>query len=222
MGTDDLFKKRKARSEKAFSRHRKETRISYEKVLIVCEGEKTEYFYLEALREFLELPQAHVVIDPGSDSTPTSVVKYAKAMIAKNVTDPYSRVYCVIDRDAHTDFGKAMDQIEGYKSKTTKLHAIVSDPCFEYWILLHYIYTTKLFGTSGESPCRELISKELKTYIPDYEKGNASIMVGLVKHQLNTAVANAKRAYESAKRDERDTPLTQMHLLVEYLKNLKS
>jgi len=220
MGTDDLFKKRKVRTEKALSRQRRQ-RAAFDKVLIVCEGEKTEPYYLMALRDHLGLPQANVVIDPRSDSSPTSVVKYAKELITKNSTDPYNHVYCIIDRDNHADFQKAMDQIKGFRSKMTTLHAIISDPCFEYWILLHYTYTTKLFGVSGESPCKELISKELKIYIPDYEKGDASVLVSLVEHQLQRAVANAKRAYESAKKDGRDAPITQMHLLVQYLKQLK-
>lgn len=221
MGTDDLFRKRKARSAKAISRQR-EQRESYDKVLIVCEGEKTEPYYITALRDHFGLSQANIVIDPKSDSSPTSVVKYAKELIKENSTDPYNHVYCVIDRDRHADFQKAVDQVNGFRSKETELHLIISSPCFEYWILLHFVYTTKAFGASGDSPCQELISTELKQYIPDYEKGNAAIMADLVQNQLGTALANAKRSFEAAQRDGTDTPKTEMHILVEYLKNVKN
>ena len=44
MGSEDLFHKRKAKSAEQLER-RKAKRSPYEKVLIVCEGEKTEPNY---------------------------------------------------------------------------------------------------------------------------------------------------------------------------------
>ena len=221
MGTDDLFTRKKQSALKS-SKRRLELRESYDKVLIVTEGEKTEPLYLSAVCDYFGLNQANIEIDPKSDSSPTSVVKYAKALINKNKTDPYNHVYCVIDRDRHEDFQKALDQVSGFKNKDTELHVIVSTPCFEYWILLHFIYTTKAFGTSGNSPCQELIEDELKQYIPNYEKGNTSILTSLVEGQLDTAIANAKRSFDEATRRGTENPKTEMHLLVEYLRNLKN
>ncbi len=221
MGTDDLFKRKKLAGAKALKRQ-KQLLESYDNVLIVCEGEKTEPYYLKALREHFGLAQANVKIDPRSDSSPTSVVRYAKTLIKESSASPYDHVDCVIDRDQHADFQKAVDQVNGFKNKDTKLHLIVSNPCFEYWILLHYIYTTKAFGTSGASPCDELISTELKKYIPEYEKGNASIMIDLVENQLGIALAHAKKSFDAAERLGTDNPKTEMHILVEYLKNLKN
>ena len=48
------------------------------------------------------------------------------------------------------------------------------------------------------------------------------MLTDLVQHQLNTAVANAKRAYNEAIKRATKNPKTQMHILVEYLKNLKN
>lgn len=44
MGTDDLFHKRRAKKAKDL-RRRKARRDPYDKVLIVCEGSKTEPYY---------------------------------------------------------------------------------------------------------------------------------------------------------------------------------
>lgn len=220
MGTDNLFHKRKAKKVEELQRT-KEKREPYDKVLIVCEGEKTEPNYLIALRDYLKLSQANIKIDPKSDSSPTSVVKYAKELIKESSTDPYNHVFCVIDRDRHTDFDKAIAQIDGYRNIDTKIHAIVSNPCFEYWILLHFTYTTKSFGASGDSPCLDLIKNDLKTYIPDYEKGDATQMLPIIQSGLEMAVANTKRANETAKRNGTDNPTTQMNEFVIYLKNLK-
>ena len=220
MGTDDLFSKRKATKVKQLQRA-KESRKPYDKVLIVCEGEKTEPYYLIALRDHLKLSQANIKIDPNCDSSPTSVVKYAKELIKESLKNPYDHVFCVIDRDRHSDFNTAIAQINGYKNKDTKLHAIVSNPCFEFWILLHFNYTTKLFGTSGDSPCINLIKKNLKVFIEDYKKGDKAIMPTIIKSGLEMAIVNAKRANKTAKKNGSDNPTTQMDELVNYLKNLK-
>jgi hypothetical protein len=87
--------------------------------------------------------------------------------------------------------------------------------------LLHFDYTTKLFGTSGDSPCMDLIKNNLKVFIEDYEKGDRAIMLPIIKSWLERAVANAKRANETAKRNGTDNPTTQMDELVDYLKGLK-
>lgn len=56
MGSDDLFKKRKARKLRDISR-KKRTRELYKRVLIVCEGQKTEPLYFNSLREEYRLQQ---------------------------------------------------------------------------------------------------------------------------------------------------------------------
>ncbi len=222
MGTDDLFKRRKAKKADAIARG-KELRESYDKVLIVCEGEKTEPIYLEALRAFFDLSQTNIVIDPKSDSSPTSVVKYAKKQITKETEAPYDRVFCVIDRDRHADFHDALNLIEGFRSRYTKLEKIVSNPCFEYWLLLHFEYTTMGFGTSGGSPCDDLISKKLKIYIPNYVKANIDSIEALINRpQIEQAVKFAQRANDTAQQEDRASPITEMPTLVEYLKNLKN
>ena len=51
MGCDDLFKKRKAKKLKDHQR-KVAIREPYDRVLIVCEGEKTEPSYFMELREY--------------------------------------------------------------------------------------------------------------------------------------------------------------------------
>ena len=50
MGSDDLFKKKKARKLRDISR-KKRTRDLYKRVLIVCEGQKTEPLYFDSLKK---------------------------------------------------------------------------------------------------------------------------------------------------------------------------
>ena len=72
MGSEDLFKKRKARRLKDQQR-----RIgfckSYDRV--VCEGEQTEPLYFESFKQEYDLSSANVVVtDASKGSDPVSVV----------------------------------------------------------------------------------------------------------------------------------------------------
>lgn len=77
MGTDNLFHKRKAKSAKGLQR-RAAKRDAYAKVLIVCEGEKTEPHYFHGLRNYYGLNTANVEVCGESGSDPNSVVRFAK------------------------------------------------------------------------------------------------------------------------------------------------
>ena len=69
---------------------------------------------------------------------------------------------------------------------------VLSMPCFEYWLLLHFEYTTRAFlGTPGRSACSRVIS-ELKRHLPDYEKNDPRLFVRL-REQMPEAVARAKQ-----------------------------
>ena len=74
MGSDDLFRKRKAKTSNALRRH-PARRAPYTKVLLVCEGEKTEPDYFKQLKDHLRLHSANVEICSGRGSDPCSLGK---------------------------------------------------------------------------------------------------------------------------------------------------
>ena len=82
MGSEDLFKKRKARRLKDQQR-----RIgfcqSYDRVLIVCEGEQTEPLYFESFKQEYDLSSANVVVtDASKGSDPVSIIKQGRTAMA--------------------------------------------------------------------------------------------------------------------------------------------
>jgi len=84
MGTDDLFRKRKAKAAEAHGRKRA-SRKPYERILIVCEGEKTEPLYFTAVRRAFGLHPANVVIaDKKRGLDPASLVTYALEELKKD------------------------------------------------------------------------------------------------------------------------------------------
>jgi len=109
VGTDNLHHKRKAKKAKDLKR-RKSKRAAYDKVLIVCEGEKTEPNYFKELVIFYAINTANVAIDGSCGSSPISVVRQAVKLYKSEAKkgDPYDRVYCVFDRDSHSTYDEAL------------------------------------------------------------------------------------------------------------------
>jgi len=237
MGSDDLFRKNKNREARALAREQA-LRDQYAKILIVCEGTKTEPNYFKAMRGRLGLNPRNVIIyDKPTGCDPLKIVKLASDKICND--KDYDEGYCVFDRDSHQTYEEALEKIshdnirlkkENDKLKRkerretpVKLHAITSNPCFEVWLLLHYGYTTKPFDSSytGGSRCESVI-KELrkKGCIPDYEKGAADIFSKTEK-LLETALVNAEKLEKFHETSGTDNPSTQVHILVKKLKEME-
>ncbi|HDZ61640.1 MAG TPA: RloB domain-containing protein [Nitrospirae bacterium] len=85
-------------------------------------------------------------MDGDSGSSPISVVKHSKERYneEKRTGDAFDRVFCVFDKDSHESYTRALDEVEKAKPKNI-FKAITSIPCFEYWLLLHYEFSTKPF-----------------------------------------------------------------------------
>jgi hypothetical protein len=78
---DQLFNKRKAK-EVASLKRRQAKRAPYERVLIVCEGAKTEPNYLSALIDDLQLNTANVkVLKNTAGSSPRNICRLCPAGI---------------------------------------------------------------------------------------------------------------------------------------------
>lgn len=151
MGSDNLHHKRKAKAARELKR-RVSRRSSYDKVLIVCEGEKTEPNYFNELVHYYKLNSANVEIDGTCGSSPKSILKRAEqlAKIEQDKGDSYDRIYCVFDKDSHETYDDIITKISLKKPASLFFH-IISVPCFEYWLLLHFQYTTKPFHATGNS-----------------------------------------------------------------------
>ncbi|MBV1929528.1 MAG: RloB family protein [Gammaproteobacteria bacterium] len=220
MGSDNLFHKRKAKAAGSLER-RKSKRSSYDKVLIVCEGEKTEPNYFNELIQFYELNTANVAIDGICGSSPKSVFNRAIDLWQKEDQkgDPFDRVYCVFDKDSHETYEATISRVSAQKPIDV-FYAAVSIPCFEYWLLLHFKYTTKPYAETGTSSIGNEVLKELKGMIPEYAKGSNEIFSSLYP-QLELAKKNAERSLQCANDNHTDNPSTRVHELIDYLQNLK-
>lgn len=220
MGSEDLFHKRKARKISDLAR-KKASFLPYDRVLIVCEGSKTEPYYFEEMRECYELSTANVEITGECGSNPGSILKYARDLYRESCDKgiPFDRVYCIFDRDMHDDYEETLKKIAEMKPFNI-FRAIRSVPCFEYWLLLHFVYTTKSYKALENNSSGKQIVSELKGYIPEYDKGMRGVFSNL-SHQLDFAINNSKRSVQSANDAGNENPSTYVHELVEYLMRIK-
>jgi len=220
MGTDDLFHKRKAKQARELAR-RKVRRAPYAKILIICEGEKTEPYYFNSLKDHYGLNSANVEICGECGAAPSSIYRYARQRYReeKDAGDPFDRVFCVFDKDAHDSYENTVQNIMRATPQRTFL-AITSVPCFEYWLLLHFKYTTKPYNALPNNSAGHQVLAELRDYRSDYQKGHKGIFEALIDH-LEFAKHNAERALQTAEKNHTDNPSTRVHELVAFLQHIK-
>ncbi len=176
---------------------RKGKRPQHDRILVVCEGTKTEPHYFDEIRRFHKLQTASVQILPGQIGTaPIQVVEYAEALFLEGDTHKkilphrFDRVYAVFDRDDHASFQAALQHaqsIDGHyrsdEKRPVAFRAIASVPCFELWLLLH-------FEDIQHPLHRNDVVHRLKTHINGYHKG----MQGLFEATANQLELAARRA----------------------------
>jgi hypothetical protein len=220
MGTDNLFHRRKAKNAKSLQR-KGPRREAYEKILIVCEGEKTEPNYFEDARDYYCLHSVNVEVRGDCSSDPMSIVNFAKQRFReeKDAGDPFDKIYCVFDKDGHATYARALDALAFATPKDTYF-TINSVPCFEYWLLLHFIYSARPYTALPGNSSGNQVLTELKNYIPGYEKGLRTIFSGLIG-QLDQAKIHAEQALRESERNDTDNPSTRVHELVRVLQELK-
>ncbi|MEX2130014.1 MAG: RloB family protein [Pseudohongiellaceae bacterium] len=219
MGTDNLFHKRKARTAATLQR-RVDKRDPYAKVLIVCEGEKTEPHYFNELRNHYGLNTANVEVCGDCGSAPNNVLAYAKQRYREELGagDAFDKVFCVFDKDAHPSYTNVLTAIAAAKPARI-FEAINSVPCFEYWLLLHFNYSTKPYQPLPGRSTGDQVLSDLCGYMAHYKKGAGDVFLKLIS-QLEFAKQNSARALREAERSDTDNPSTRVHELVNYLQEI--
>jgi len=200
-------------------RRRAGNRPLHDRILIVCEGEKTEPDYFDEIRQKARIPSAHVVVLPSDLGTdPRKVVKSAETEFNAR-GKAFERIYAVFDRDDHPQYETAIQMAEA-KNQTIKndqklpviFEAIVSVPCFELWLLLH-------FESAQTWIHREVVLQKLRKHVAMYEKGMPDLFTR-TESLLPEATRRAKSLKLNHRRIPGDQLYTDVHELVEYLTSL--
>lgn len=186
-------------------------------MLIVCEGRKSEPTYFREMVRRRRLSTANVVV-VGSGADPRGLVTKATGLAVRErqLGEQYDAVYCVFDRDEHAHFDTASGN-----ARDAGIRLARSWPCFEYWLVVHFVYRRRPYGPSGNRTAAQNCVRDLKTHLSDYTKGRTGVY-GDLEDLLETAKSNAERALADAKETGRPNPSTEVHRLVAYLQALDS
>jgi hypothetical protein len=192
-------------------------REPYDRVLIVCEGEKTEPYYFAGLRLHYRLSSANIEITPANGTDPMSIVSFAEARLHQ-----YDRAFCVFDRDGHQNYDAAVAKVaQSREGQQGKLVTITSWPCFEFWLLLHFGYSAAPFHRVGKKSSGDRARAKLVTRVPGYNKGLKNIYA-LLAPKIPDAIQNAVRLCRENTHTRSSNPSTRVHELVQYLITLKA
>ena len=194
-------------------------------ILIVCEGSETEPNYFKFLRGkdgFNIATTVEIKIEI-ADSSPNRVISRAiqlrdeRKRDAKKslVVSAYDEIWCVFDREAENEGSTFISAID--KANQEKVDTAFSNPSFEFWLLLHFRFTTRLFRNSDEveNELRKEIESELKQ---KYDKHIDEKLFKVLFARIKAAIANGEKIQEFHKNENvNQNPFTNVHLLVNQL-----
>jgi hypothetical protein len=211
-----LSKLRKSSKHRGSSLNRKIGNLRPGKtILIACEGQKTEYNYFKAIKK--EYRIAALTIKRGSGKSPLNIVqeaiKFVNDQRSKGFT--FDEKWCVFDTEEPEISAIVQEAIK--IGRENGFNLALTNPAFEFWYLLHYEKTTRLY-----SNCDEVI-KDLKKYIPSYEKNfeDFTDIFSRMDDALNHAEEIlAQHAKDNA--EEFPNPCSHVHHLVKVLRNLQN
>lgn len=222
MGTDDLFKKRRA--------DRRQRRHEYKipkanSFLIVTEGARTEPLYFRGIQKLIkdkiggmvDVVEAPVIDIYGEGCSTEKLIEVTERIV-KEAKIIYQNIWVVFDKDDFEDFDQAIldGHNKGYKIAW-------SNQSFEYWLYLHFYY-------SDSSLHRHVWNKKLDDIFKQYCIGegvyrkNYEDIYNLVDSfdGVNTAIKNAKRRMSQFRsgidKPSEYNPGTTVHELVQELK----
>ncbi|MDD3813564.1 MAG: RloB family protein [Desulfocapsaceae bacterium] len=166
-----------AGGRRAFSR--KPSIKAYRKLYIIAtEGAETEPAYFNMFQSKDATIRVKIL---GSQhaSSPKRVLKKAELFVARVGLKKSDSVWLVLDRDTWQE--EELDMVwQGCQKNNFNL--AVSNPCFEYWLLLHF---EKGSGISSTHTCLE----KLAHHLPHFAKGHVEIEK--LRPNIRTAIAYA-------------------------------
>ena len=134
----------------------------YRKMFVIAsEGEKTEPQYFAVFNS--ESSIVHVkCIKSKQDSSPPQVLRRMEQNLKKEGLKKSDEAWLVVDKDQWPD--EQLAQLLEWSRRAENYGFALSNPKFEYWLLLHFEDGT---GIASSRDC----SDRLKRYLPDYDKG---------------------------------------------------
>lgn len=191
-------------------------------ILIVTEGAVTEPLYFTSLRSEYKLSVIDVAI-VGEGASPITVVDRAITLREERTREvrralrrgelaelAFDEVWCVFDVEVSHENASLARAID--RAVDRQINLAVSNPAFEFWLLLHFTDTTRSFRNADE------VRRVLKDYDPVYEK-NEDCFPRLRAHTTD-AIARAERILRGAADNTFPHPSTTVYKLVQVIQGM--
>ena len=219
MGTDDLFKKKKAQLKSRESGNREPKPDSF---LIITEGKQTEPNYFNGLADYInkrfgksidvEMP----TIEAQGEGKCTVSLVNAAAQIATRSKILYSETWVLFDKDDFDDFDEAVELCKSYRFCPGW-----SNQCFEFWLLLHFVYCDAALHRTVIFEKLNQIFKDYKICETGYNKNNKDLFEHVTSYgSIKKAVRYAERIdmqYAENTPPSKCDPCTKVYILIQKL-----
>ena len=173
-------------------------------VVISTEGIVTEREYFHMFNSDRTVLHVKVLKDTASD--PQNVLKRMKRFLRENPLTGSDQAWLVIDKDRWSD--SQISPLFEWSLTNSSYGFALSNPKFEYWLLLHFEEAT---GIKSSRNC----SERLERYLPGYDK---KIEVHKIQPHVQRAVERAEKRDKPPCRDwPRNTGTTVYRLVKELL-----
>lgn len=174
--------------------------------VISTEGHETEPAYFSIFNN--DKLQIVPLTARGKGST-YKVLSRAKEYLKENRLEQGDELWLVVDKDANSDI--QLQELHDFTVSKESYGLAVSNPRFEYWLLLHFEDGTGANNTN----CNE----KLKKHMPNYEK--SKIDVKKLKDGIDDAIKRAKQKHSHENQKWPENNGSTVYKLVEKLVNIK-
>ena len=178
----------------------------YRKLFVIAvEGAKTEPIYFSMFRNSQVIRVK--CLAGTNNSSPSGVLKRMREYLRQEDLKKTDEAWLVVDKDHWTEL--QLRQLAKWSEEETQYHFALSNPKFEYWLLLHFEDGK---GISSSDQCSEHLKKHLPNYDKCFDPRN------ITRQMINTAISRAKDRDNSTSGDCHLTVgCTTVYRLVEHI-----
>jgi hypothetical protein len=170
-----------------------------QKILIACEGSKTEPVYFKSMKNELRSPTLEItVLDNQGKTDPGNIIEI---LIEKRQQIKYEKgwtkndaAWAVFDGDEHIEKSRKSWETAINRANSQKINLAITNPCFELWYLIHFQEHLAQIN-------RDKLVKLLNKHIPDYDK-SMCLYPKPLKLLTETAIQRGEKIAKQIERNE--------------------
>ncbi|MEH1863972.1 MAG: RloB family protein [Nostoc sp.] len=170
-----------------------------QKILIACEGSKTEPIYFNSIRNELRSSTLDIIVLPHQNKTdPRSIIeRLIEERQQRKDNQQWStedEAWAVFDGDEHIE--KSLENWQSAINRATsqKINLAITNPCFELWYLIHF---QDHFAQINRDRLVNLLGK----HIPNYDK-SMCLYPKPLKSLTEQAIQRAEKMAKEIERNE--------------------